>query len=241
MASTSDLQQQALTFYSTKVGSLLSDFNTLSLILHDSSNCPAWLITGIIQQALSKDNECYLSPQAPKVTKATIPTFLYSFTNTEQTYSKCFQKYINSNKDFLKFTSYLSDSSKDPSKFSTDVLQDVGKVEEKPFVIIENPELLLSIVPGMTIIQLLSQLNEIQKHTTLYIVTSTSPNKSSLLSMLLHRSSLIITLTALTTGRADDMSGTLSVSPGPIKSKQNVSDRQYSYLVSTNNVKLFYK
>ncbi|TID29532.1 hypothetical protein CANINC_001887, partial [Pichia inconspicua] len=129
------------------------------------------------------------------------------------------------------------------SSWNTVLLEKLKK-ESNPLLILEHPELLLSIIPGMTFTKLLSQLQSLQKHSTLYIVTSTS--NSLMLSALLHRSSLIVSLTSLTTGRADDMSGTLSVSKGPAYAFSNfegldVADSDYSYLVTTNNITVFYK
>jgi hypothetical protein len=244
MTSTSDLQQQALTFYETREGSLLSSDNTLSLIVHDSSNSPSWLVSGIIQQSLSENNECYLSPQSPTLEKQASPSFLCSFTSPEHSYLKHFQKTITKNKQLFTFKSFLSDSSAQIEKWDSLIFEQIkSKNSPNPIVIIEHPEILLSIIPGLTIDKLLSQIHEIQKISTLYIVTSTSLSLSysQLLPILLHHSTLIISLTSLSTGRADDISGILSITSGPQKSLLNVSDRQYSYLVTTNNVKLYFK
>lgn len=240
MASTQDLQQQALTFFTTKEGSLISAPNTLSLILHEASNHPSWLITGLVQQALSTDNECFLAPHSPQYNKKCTPTFLHTFTNTEQSYARHINKYITKNKEHFKFHSYLTSSDKIMS-WDTQLLSQL-KRESNPILILENPELLLSIIPGMTLQKWLSQIQELQKHSILYIVTSTI--NSTFLYALLYRSSLIVSLTSLTTGRADDMSGTVGVSQGPVLFSRDfakVVDSQYSYLVSTNNIKLFYK
>lgn len=242
MTSTQDLQRQSLIFYQTKEGSLLSPPNTLSLIVHEASNHPSWIITGIVQQAISTNGECFLAPNSPHRLKTSSKTILHSFTNTEQSYSKHINKYITKNKDQFKFHSYLT-SGENLELWHTKLLDQLRK-ESNPFLILENPELLLSIIPGMTLPRLLSQLQDLQKHSSLYIVTSTSNNL--FLSALLHRSSLIVSLTSLTTGRADDMSGTLSVSKGPACSisnleNPNVTDSEYSYLVSTNNINIFYK
>lgn len=246
MASASDLQQQALTFYETHEGSLLSASNSLSLIVHDASNSPTWLVSGIIQQALSETNECYLSPQAPTLRKIANTTYVYSFTNPEHLYNRYFNRYLTKNRELLKFTSFLSDFTSNLENWDTYILNQIKEnTLQRPIVIIEHPELLISIIPGMTINKLISKLTEFQKFSTLYIVTSTSLTKSyqTLLPSLLHRSSLIISLTSLSTGRADDISGILSVSSGPkfMSSNPKISDRQYSYYVSTNSVKLYFK
>lgn len=249
MASASDLQEQELTFYSENVHSLISPEKSLTLILHEPSNYPSWLTIGIAQQSLSNNNECYLSPQSPSYSKKPSPTFLYSFSETEQTYSKYVVKYITQNKEIFNFISFLTDSSISEDKWDIDLRDKIKKLSgtssSTPTVILENPELLLSIVPNLTIPKLLAQIMEIQKIATLYIVSSTtSINSSDFISSLLHRSSIIISLTALTTGRADDISGILSISKGPIHDREKsnkICDRQYAYFVSTNNVKLYYK
>lgn len=249
MASASDLQEQELTFYSDNIHSLISPQKSLTLILHEPSNYPSWLNIGIAQQSLSNNNECYLSPQSPSYSKKPCPTFLYSFSETEQTYSKYVVKYITQNKEMFNFISFLADSSISEDKWNIDLCKKIEKSLETsastPTVILENPELLLSIIPDLTIPKLLSQIMEIQKVATLYIISSTtSINSSDFINSLLHRSSIIISLTALTTGRADDITGILSISKGPVhdcvKSKK-LCDRQYAYFVSTNNVKLYYK
>lgn len=242
MASTQDLQEQSLTFYSTREGSLISEPNTLSLIVHEPSNQSSWVITALIQQSLSTDNECYLSPQSPPKSKDSFKTFLHTFANTEQSYSKYLNKYITKNKSNFNFHSYLTMPEKLAS-WDTQLLSQLKK-EKNPVVILENPELILSIIPGMTIQKLLSQIQELQKYCILYITTPIV--NSTFLSALLHRSSLIVSLTSLTTGRADDMSGTLSVSSGAVFVPHTidhlkVENSQYSYLVTANNIKLFYK
>lgn len=246
MASASDLQQQALTFYDVHEGSLLSLPTSLSLIVHDAPNSPTWLISGIIQQSLSENNECYLSPQAPSLTKPANSTYLYSFNNPDHSYNRYFNKYLTKNRDLFKFTSFLSAFSSNLEKWDTYILNEIKQTSsKKPIVIIEHPELLISIIPRMTTNKLISKLAEIQKFSTLYIITSTSLATAyqTFLPSLLHRSSLIISLTSLSTGRADDISGILSVSSGPkfVQSNSKISNRQYSYHVSTNSLKLYFK
>lgn len=249
MASASDLQEQDLNFYSTHEHSLISPQNTLSLIVHEPSNYPSWLVSGIVQQALSPNSECFLSPQAPLKPNTPSPVILLSFTNTLQTYSKYTHKYITQNKDFFTFISFLTDTSIPLESWNQKVVNQLSTLKSsKPIVIIENPELLLSIVPNMTTSKLLSQLHSIQKLSALYIVTSTSntpiSSQSLFLPSLLHHSSMIVSLTSLTTGRADDISGILSISSGPkhlVSNDSKIADLQYSYLVTTSGVKLYYK
>lgn len=251
MASASDLQEQELTFYSNNTHSLLAEPKSLSLIIHEPSNYPTWLVSGIAQQALSDNNECYLSPQSQSLKKTPIPTYLYSFSQTEQAYSKYFHKYITKNKNLFTFHSFLTDDSIALESWDTSIISKLklssSTSTESPIVILENPELLLSIVPDMTTEKLLSQLMMIQKVATLYISSSTTSLSSTnkFMMSLLHRSSMLVTLTALTTGRADDISGILSISKGPIHnssvSSKTISDHQYSYFVSANTVKLYFK
>ena len=248
MASAFDLQEQTLTFFSGNESSLLAAPNSLTLIAHDSTNSPTWLTTAIIQQALSTLNECYLAPHSPSIDKNAIPAFLFSFTNTEQTYNKYFLKYLTKNKDQFTFTSFLAPHAPAVEDWYTHIVSSLKKQSTPSIVIIEHPELLLSIVPGMTPIKLLSCLHEIQRLSTLYVVTTTSTssgNTATLLPSLLHRSSLIVSLTALNTGRADDISGTLATSIGPINTdkigQKNIEERHYSYQVNANAVKMYYK
>lgn len=252
MASVSDLQEQGLSFFSKHEHSILLPQQSLSLIVSEQSNSPTWLVSGVIQQSLSSDNECFLSPHSPSRQKPALPTFLFSFSNTELTYSKYFHKYITKNKDIFKFKSFITDDTQSLETWNSIILEDVKKIASykglSPVVIIENPELLLSVVPGMVLSKLLSQLMAIQQQCALYIVTSSSTTIApQFLPSLLQRASLLVSLTPLSTGRADDISGVLSISPGPIRLDEEtdnttpVADRQYSYLVSTNAVKLYYK
>lgn len=252
MASASDLQEQGLAFYSKHEQYLLSPQKSLSLIVHEPFNCPSWLVAGIIQQSLSNDNECYLSPQSPNRQKTASPTFLYSFSNTELTYSKYLHKYVTKNRNMFTFKSYITEDSISLDTWDKSICEQLEKsaklCDSSPVVILENPELLLSVVPAMTISKLLSQIMTIQQKSALYVVTSSSIiGAPQFLPALLHRSSLLISLTPLTTGRADDISGILSISPGPVQSNDriedrlSIADRQYSYLVTTNAVKLYFK
>lgn len=243
MASTSDLQEQALTFYKNKSNTLTPSQNTLSLITHDSSNFPSWLIAGILQQSVSTNNECFLSPNFPSINKESSPSYVYSFTNTIQTYNKYFLKYNIKNNENLHFTSFINSDAPTLASWYTSIISEI-KSNRNPVVIIENPELVLLLDPTVTINKLLSQIQEIQKHCALYIVSTTSTSSSftsTYLPSILHRSSLIISLTALTTGRADDISGTLTISTGPIPNENQIESRQYSYLISNSAVKLYFK
>ena len=252
MASASDLQEQGLAFYSKHEQYLLSPQKSLSLIVHEPFNFPSWLVAGIIQQSLSNDNECYLSPQSLNRRKSALPTFLYSFSDTEVTYSKYFHKYVTKNRNMFTFKSFLSEDSISLDSWNKFIHEQLKKSAlsfgSPPVVILENPELLLSIVPEMTVCKLLSQIMAIQQESVLYIVTCSSIlGAPQFLPALLHRSSLLVSLTPLTTGRADDISGILSISPGPVHSNDklkdsfSIADRQYSYLVTTNAVKLYFK
>lgn len=253
MASASDLQEQELSFYQGNIHSLIAPENSISLILHEPANYPSWLISGIIQQSISSNNECYLSQQSPAYPKTPSSTFFYSFSETEQTYSKYFLKYITQNKSLFQFISPLTDSTISIESWNKSIITKVKETKTKdltPVVILESPELLLSIIPGLTIPKLLTQIMEIQKYATLYIALSTDLiNSSELVISLLHRSSIILSLTSLTTGRADDISGVLSISKGPIHNEDinkklvsfKIADRQFVYFVSANGVKLYYK
>lgn len=249
MASASDLQEQDLTFYDTIHHSLITTPKSLSLIVHDPTNEPSWLISGIIQQGLSETNECYLSPQSPNFQKPSSQVIFVTFLNTESTYSKSFSKLSVSNNSNFKLISFLDPKINEKVKlenwFDFISKQISENTKNDSVLILENPSILLDLIPGLTNDKFLSQLQSLQSLSCLYITISSNLSYNSIiLPQLLHRSSLIVSLTALETGRADDISGILSISNGPVlfsDDKRKLNLREYSYLVTTNSVKLYYK
>lgn len=58
---------------------------------------------------------------------------------------------------------------------------------------------------------------------------------------LLYKSKLSLAVRPLSTGRANDVTGTLTISKGPLCTDDSVIEDSYQYLVTNDTVKLFYR
>lgn len=68
------------------------------------------------------------------------------------------------------------------------------------------------------------------------------PNEhTSFLSGLAHKSTALISMRPLSTGRADDVTGTLTIAQGPRARPGQINSQSYHYYVNDDNIKIFYR
>ena len=58
---------------------------------------------------------------------------------------------------------------------------------------------------------------------------------------LAYQATVAVSIRPLPTGRADDVTGTMTVSSGPANIDDNVKEDSYQYQTANESVKLFYK
>jgi elongator complex protein 6 len=119
------------------------------------------------------------------------------------------------------------------------------------YLILENVDVLLT--AGNTperILTLIHNLHAVSSHIQI-ICNADSPlvtpgtylsdSHGLLVNHLIHRSSLVVSLRPLETGRADDVTGVLRITRGPKVSQLKVIENEYLYFVTSDNVKIIHR
>ncbi|GME97741.1 unnamed protein product [Ambrosiozyma monospora] len=146
--------------------------------------------------------------------------------------------------------------------------KDTKENQKKINLFLENPELVLYLQDQSqnyqqreAINELLSRLTLLNQHANVFIVSGSDKQlldwsselnndlgliHSDFLLKLVHKSDLIVRLKALTTGRADDVTGELKVSRGCLDLRSSIgvdaSEKEYIYLANKEGaIKLFYR
>lgn len=237
------------------------DEKCLSVITHVHGTLATWLVSGLIESYLYGTCNLINTSSNKTISQAKSKVILISFSNDHRLYDKFFKK-INleavNNANF-KFVSVLNEVFDNESVIFEKIMKEITNFTsvEKPLnVVIESPEILLH-TTDMETDSYLSFLNSVQKKTTnLTLVSSIdknminfqTPSEDSIefrhtefMSKLFYRSNVIFNLKPLETGRADDVTGTLTVSKG-LQQKLEVVEKEYLFLINKEgNVKLFYR
>lgn len=137
-------------------------------------------------------------------------------------------------------------------------LLDMFPENRNGMIIIEQPEILLSLIPNLTADILGSKfINALRKkcgHLVINSVidpvqedieTSTAVEFKRFLQSNIYKSQALIALNPLPTGRAKDVTGTLRISRGPssiqgIIPDLQIAENEYLYLTDKDNTELFY-
>ncbi|KAK6465835.1 hypothetical protein DFJ63DRAFT_333241 [Scheffersomyces coipomensis] len=240
-----------------------------AIISHLQGTSPTWLINSLIENSIQNTATLVNNDLTVKQTGRSKTIFI-SFINNKDYYSKGCKKNgidLNTVTDFTYidcFTDLFTKRIKDPSKASsqvTSLFQELNEVissqtGSRKVVFIEAPEILLR-ATNITSNELLNHLLQLNKTCRqLFIISAKDyPDLDAAMPedpvfkvtdyfvKLLHRSSLHISIQPLLTGRANDITGSLIVSKGPISYKSiNVSEKEYIFnITKDSNIKLFFR
>ncbi|KAG7843962.1 hypothetical protein KL941_004444 [Ogataea angusta] len=251
MTSSSDLQQQDLVVFEDR--SILPksdpDHNYCTLVLYKASTRPTWLNVALVENSLF--GTCYVN-KTPISDRSTAPVVFASLSVDETTYRKQLAR-LKGDLAGFKYVDLFNSYQDWYTKISLEV--DRQSKVDKPNVFIENPEFLLFLT-DITVDKLLAQLRKLNTKCNLYLISSSdeslmeysdSPDDlatvhATFLTKLAHRTSLILSLRPLRTGRAEDVTGELTIGRGLIGSPKKIVEREYLYLINKEGtVKLFYR
>lgn len=251
---------------------ILNSQNSYStLVSYVEGTQPTWLVNSIIETSLVGTS--ILNKDLKKASNRS-DVFVLSFTNPKDFYIKNLKKHgidLKTEKQFHfidcfsdLFTKYITSPVEKNSgviKMFDEIFRIIGTFENtKKVIILESPEILMFSI-DITSIQLsnfVMTLNRLCRN--LYIISSqnfpqhvdlTSEHlldpvykNTDFLTRLHHRSNLNIYLEPLTTGRADDITGILTITKGPQPYKENINVNEKSYvyhLTKESNIKLYFK
>ncbi|ODV97863.1 hypothetical protein PACTADRAFT_185831 [Pachysolen tannophilus NRRL Y-2460] len=269
----SDAQQQELAIF--KDNSIIPDgllsSKSKTLITYVQGTSPGWLISALVENLLFNTFILAHKPGTQKFSniKSRSKVLLVSFSQDYKFYDKFFRKInvSNSNHNF-KFLDLLTSTMYDDGE-GDEILKKIETTIEKEFrndysdlnVIIENPEYLLHTTP-LTTNMLLIFLNKLHLNyaNNLIVISSSDKNlldfhaqeESSIefkhtefLTKFLFRSNLIMNIKPLDTGRANDVTGLLSINKGLVGYQTDeieIVEKEYLFFVAKEgNVRLFFR
>ncbi|RCK59527.1 Elongator complex protein 6 [Candida viswanathii] len=244
---------------------LASPYAYLSTITYNQSTSPTWLVNSLIETSLVGSANLVNTDlkRVANRSKVTVISFVH---NKEQYVLNC-KKNIDlehNGKNFTfvdYFTKLFTELIKDPENASMEVgkLFDVDVMDGVVFL--ENPEILLY-GTSITSDELLFNIMKLNKKCKqLFVISAKGENvvnndallptdpgfkESDFLIKLFHRSQLNISLQPLNTGRAKDITGSLTVSKGAIPYYKlpnlKINEREYVYNVTKDSqIKLYYR
>lgn len=259
-------QQQDLVFHTNSLISdedLDSGNHAIHVISHNPATSPAWLVTSLVENGLvgtaSVNREL-----RKKIDRAGVS--LVSFVHPRSFWVPLARK-LGVNLDTSNFT-YMDWFSNLFTKDIPDPLQPdqqvtrlfdslISKLDSQKLpgkvVIVESPEILLA-ATQLTSNELLRHLRRVAAHCSLlFVVVSTQEPLTSVSGTsedpvtritdfyvkLHHMSSLNVHVQPLPTGRAKDITGSVTVARGAVIG--NVLEKEYIYHLSKDTVKLYYR
>ncbi|CAI5759560.1 unnamed protein product [Candida verbasci] len=253
---------QDLTFF--KPNSIISDdiINSnnayLSVITNTQGVLSNWLINSLIENSLQGTANLINRDLTKKQLNRTKVTYI-SFTNNKEFYVKNLKRNgidVNFNQNF-EFIDYFTNLFINKIKTDEDIpkLFDM-KLDPKTVLFVENPEILLYST-NLSSNRLLSHILSLSKQCAqTFIIASkdlidmenTTNDPQDLgfklhdfLTKLYHRSIMNINLQPLKTGRAKDITGSLTVSKGSIPSNDLI-EKEYVYNITKDgNLKIYYR
>ncbi|EMG48444.1 ELP6 Elongator complex protein 6 [Candida maltosa Xu316] len=244
---------------------LNSSLSSLSTITYIPSVLPTWLITSLIENVIT--GKTNINKDYKNVIDDKCKITIISFLHDEKFYTNNLKKIgVNvNNSDRFKVVDYFShlftELIKDPTDATKKIeelfnLENVGDV-----VIVEGIEILLygTNISSDELLFNITKLNRKCKQLFMvvgksergidfddfngkYLETDPEFKITDFLVKLFHRSMLNVSLEPLTTGRAKDITGSLTVSKGAIDMDIEVSEKEYVYFISKDSqVKLYYR
>ncbi|KAH3674246.1 hypothetical protein WICPIJ_009646 [Wickerhamomyces pijperi] len=248
----------------------LTKSHLFTTISHVQGTSPTWLVNYLIDNALY--DTCLLNEGQSTRSSVKSGVVFISLINDSKTYEAGLKKLGVDLKSIpqFQFIDLFTDlftkvQPQEPQSiaklFDSEVFPHISKTK-KPIIFIEGLELLL-LSTQITSIQLLgylSQLTSLSKSlflitpsdselhdiTTINTQSSRQHQYHDFLIRVLHRTNLNIALRPLSTGKAKDVTGTLTISRGSVPFEGldglEILEREYLYLVSRDNsVKLFFR
>ncbi|EJS44128.1 elp6p [Saccharomyces arboricola H-6] len=249
-----------------------SNFHNLFFVTHRSSTQPLWLINALIEaHVLGSPNSLNEASSSPLSSSTRSHAVVASFIHEQNHFINSLNKLkIPSNNyhvlDFLSDFVITSILNKPRHKILRDLLAKfsaaIPNAPADTIVIIEQPELLLSLVNGLTYSELNNAfITPLLKQCQILIIVSNSDifniddfdvslhssNLQNFYKSTFIKSMINLNLNPLKTGFAKDVTGSLRVCRGgsPIATPSNtnlhVVENEYLYLHEKESTKLFYR
>lgn len=265
-------QKQPLELFSDRLvlsDSLLKNSPSSVLITSVDATQPAWLITGLIEQILAGSSK--LNKES-RVDLSGTDLYVISFENGAEKYQSLFKKITGKDLIFFKnyhfidcfsglFDTHLKGNISDENVVGFLKSRIGGGIStKKNILLIENPEFLLAStkLAPLSLIKFLHSL-QTQGLSQVQILTCKAEKellnfaldshesielKNTVFLAALHSKSIAcLSLRPLSTGRADDVSGSLTIARGMVGLDDiEVAEKSYLYLVKKDgSADLFYK
>lgn len=247
-----------------------SKSSQLHIISYRDGTAPMWLVTSLVENCLVGTANQVNRDLKPKAQDTSV---LYvSFLNSEDSFKKacrkqavdidslsCFEYLDYSTSLFTtEFVASSNTSNQCEKLFEKIASKLKTKTTLKKVVFIDSPELLLAAtdLPSNELLAGIQKLNELATvipimnvHASYYDLELTNAQDpsfrlSDFYVKLLHRSSVNIHLQPLSTGKAKDITGSLTVTRGalPVSSNLEVLEKEYVFQVTKDaSAKLFFR
>lgn len=242
----------------------------LGTIAHVQGTSPAWLVSSLIENAIIGTATTTNRDINKKIPNRSHVVYI-SFTNTKSVVVKNCKRNglsLDTDKNFTfhdcltdLFTKHIKDTSKSKEavqKFFGDLRTAIENIShELTLIILENPELLLAATDfdSNSLIYFILSLQTISNSVFVIInaepslidfdsvlTTEVVPKVADFFVKLLHKSSINVNLLPLATGRAEDITGCLTISKGAVPSPTAVAENEFIYNVTKEgSVKLFFR
>lgn len=230
-------------------------FHHLTTITASPFTSPTWLINSLVESqilgraySLNADSSAVQGPSRA----VTVGSFIHEpqvFHNALGKLKIAPQKY--------KIVDLVTDLvvkslGKPRSKVYSEILQKFP-TQNQSVIVLEQPELLLSLLDGSSSDEIHSQLiTPLMKRCSVLIlatnvydegedVTRDSLEFSRFTLSCLYKSIVVMNLRPLETGRANDVTGTLRITRGGTRSPVHVVENEYLYLNQKETTRLFYR
>lgn len=253
---------------------LSSPNSYLTLISHVEGTQPTWFVNSLIESSL-QGTSALINKDLNKKTINRSELYMISFLNNEDYYVRNLKKNgldltRESKFKFIDcFTDLFTKIITDPDNSIADIdrlFESIHKQistskSDKKIIILESPEILLTStnISSIKLNNLILKLNRLCRN--LYIITShdhpqvvdvgnqdindPSFETTDFLIKLHHKTNINIHFEPLTTGRADDITGILTVSKGSLPFKETsiaINEKSYTYNVSKeSNIKIYFR
>lgn len=245
---------QDLSFYSN--GSVFSEDPAVVLVTSTYEVMPTWLVHSLLSLVLGKSKKA--EERNPE------HIVLISFFDRTPVYHKALLKAgidLNRKKMQIGGSSYYthidlsSHLGSDISVLETMIQKAIKSRPEATTILLESPDLLIPF--GRTAEDILDIASLVQSlASNVFFFLNADPElidssggtfgqlesfQMAALLGLLYRSKVSLAMRPLSTGRANDVTGTLTISKGPVCTDDTVCEDSFQYLVTGDAVKLFYR
>ncbi|SMN20410.1 similar to Saccharomyces cerevisiae YMR312W ELP6 Subunit of Elongator complex, which is required for modification of wobble nucleosides in tRNA [Maudiozyma saulgeensis] len=239
----------------------------LFLVTSTMATQPLWLINALVETCVSGGPFSLNGPSASLKSNPNSITTIASLVHEENFYHNALRKLkVNANGyqvlDIL--TNFILKNNDKPSDKVLDELLELFPADVQSTIILEQPELLLSLIRGLTADELNKKfILPLMKKCKLLIVASSidlfqnneneplDTNNSDVqeftrfVTSLIYNSIVVMNLRSLDTGRSKDVTGSLMISRGGQSTNSPLSvhvvENEYLYLTQKDSTKLFYR